>query len=292
MDTGAGGGGHREVLAVRYGTRTTSKAENFLNWHVYGEPDEPITLDYYFWVVRDAARTVVVDCGFDPEVGLRRGRTTLVDPVEALAAVGVDPAGVERLVVSHAHYDHIGRLDRFTGAEIVMTRRELEFWTGPYAGRRQFAHPTEAAEIAALERARDQGRVTTFDGTYDMGGGLRLVEVGGHTPGQLIALAEVDGPGGETGTAVLATDALHFYEEAEADRPFNVVADLRAMYAGLDTLNELARRPGWALVAGHDAAVGRRFPRRASGTGMDELVVRIDATDTRAAAAAHRAGRT
>lgn len=288
MESGDGGG--REVLAIRYGTRTTSKAESFLNWQVYGEPDEPITMDYFFWVVRDAARTVVIDCGFDPDVGHRRGRTVLADPVEALTAVGVDPAGVRRLVVSHAHYDHIGRLDRFTGAEIVMTRRELEFWTGPYAGRRQFAHPTEAAELAALERARDDGRVTTFDGTCDLGGGLRLIEVGGHTPGQLIALAEVDGPGGATGTAVLATDALHFYEEAEADRPFNVVADLRAMYAGFDLLNDLAGRPGRALVAGHDAAVGRRFPRRASGTGMDELVVRIDATDTREAAGAHTGG--
>ena len=286
MQTDDGGG--REVLAVRYGTRTTSKAESFLNWDVYGEPDEPITMDYFFWVVRDAARTVVVDCGFDPDVGRRRGRTVLADPVEALAAVGIDPAAVQRLVVSHAHYDHIGRLDRFTGAEIVMTRSELEFWTGPYAGRRQFAHPTEAAELAALEGARD--RITTFDGTYDLGGGLRLVEVGGHTPGQLIALAEVDGPGGETGTAVLATDTLHFYEEAEADRPFNVVADLRAMYAGFDLLNDLAGRPGWALVAGHDPAVGRRFPRRASGTGMDELIVRIGAADTRRAGGAHTGG--
>lgn len=283
------GAGDREVLAVRYGTRTATKAENFLNWHVYGEPDEPITLDYFFWIVRDSERTVVIDCGFAPDVGRRRGRTVLVDPVEALTALGIDPSGVERLVVSHAHYDHIGRLDHFPEAEIVMTRRELDFWTGPYAGRRQFAHPTEPEEIAALERAWDQGRVTTFDRALDLGGGLRLVEVGGHTPGQLIALADVDDPdglSGEPGTAVLATDALHFYEEAEADRPFSVVADLEAMYACFDTLNELARRPGHALVAGHDTAVGERFPRRASGTGMDELVVRIGGADVRAAQAA------
>lgn len=277
----------REVLAVRYGTRTTTKAENFLNWHVYGEPDETIPMDYFFWVYRDGTRTVVIDCGFAPDVGRRRGRTVLVDPVEALPALGVDPAEVTQLVVSHAHYDHIGRLDRFGAAEIVMTRRELEFWTGPYARRTLFAQPTEATELAALVRARDEGRVTTFDGETDLGGGLRLVEVGGHTPGQLIALADVDGdePGGEPGTAVLATDALHFYEEMDADRPFSVVADLAAMYAGLDTLNDLKRRPGHAIVAGHDASVGERFPRRAAGTGMDELVVRIGADDVHRAAA-------
>jgi hypothetical protein len=30
------------------------------------------------------------------------------------------------------------------------------------------------------------------------------------------------------------------------------------------------------LVAGHDADVGRRFPGRASGTGIDDLLIRIE----------------
>ncbi len=277
-DTGDRGSG-QEVLAVRYATRTTTKAESYLNWHVYGEPDETFAMDYFFWVVRDSHRTIVIDCGFDPEVGRRRGREVLVGPVEALAAIGIDAAAVEQLVVTHAHYDHIGTLDRFPAAEIIMTRRELEFWTGPYARRQQFAHPTEPGELAVLAQAHAQGRITTFDGSLDLGGGLRLVEVGGHTPGQLIALADIDGPSGGPGTAVLAADALHFYEELETDRPFFVVADLEAMYAGFDTLHALAEQPGRVLVAGHDADVGRRFPQRIRGTGIDDLIIRIDATD-------------
>ena len=260
-----------EVLAVRYGTRVTTRGEAYLNWHVYGEPDESFRMDYFFWVVRGGGRTTVVDCGFDPEVGRRRGRETLVDPVDALRALDVDPATVDRLVVSHAHYDHIGNLARFPSAEIVLTARELAFWTGPHAGRVQFAHSTEADEIAALVRARDEGRVTTFSGRCEVGDGFALVEVGGHTPGQLIGRVAVDG-----GEVVLAADALHFYDELTADRPFFVVADLEAMYAGFDTLRELTARPGRALVAGHDADVPRRFPGRAEGTGIDDLVIRLD----------------
>jgi hypothetical protein len=48
------------------------------------------------------------------------------------------------------------------------------------------------------------------------------------------------------------------------------------MYAGFDTLAELAAPAGRVLVAGHDAEVGRRFPARASGTGIDHLVIRIE----------------
>jgi glyoxylase-like metal-dependent hydrolase (beta-lactamase superfamily II) len=266
-----------EVLAVRYGTRTATKAESYLNYHLYGEPDVEVAMDYFFWVVRGAGRTLVVDTGFDPDVGARRGRTLLVDPVRALAALGVDAAAVDQVVVTHAHYDHIGNLHRFPNAEIVIARSEYEFWTGPYAGRLQLAHTTEPAELAQLSAVRDEGRLRLVEGTVDLQPGIELVVVGGHTPGQLVAQVAVRGTGGAPGAAVLATDALHFYEELERDRPFFVVADLVAMYRGFDVLREMSEDPGRLLVAGHDAAVPQRFPARVPGLPADlaDLVVRV-----------------
>ena len=80
-----------EVLAVRYGTRQASAAEVFLNYHAYGEPDRPLGMDYFFWVARNPARTVVIDSGFSPAGGAARGRTTLMDMAPALRAAGIDP---------------------------------------------------------------------------------------------------------------------------------------------------------------------------------------------------------
>jgi glyoxylase-like metal-dependent hydrolase (beta-lactamase superfamily II) len=261
-----------EVLAVRYGTRTTTKAESYLNYQVYGEPDAPMEMDYFFWVVRGGRRTVVVDCGFGAEAGARRGRTELVDPVRALRGLGVDPGAVDQLVVTHAHYDHIGNLHRFPAAEVVIARREYEFWTGPYAGRVQFAHSTEADELSQLAKLGAEGRLRLVDGTLDLAPGLELTVVGGHTPGQMVAQVAVDG-----GAAILAADAVHFYEELERDRPFFVVADLLEMYRGFDLLREMTTDRGRRLVAGHDAQVGTRFPDRLDGLpdGLGELVVRI-----------------
>ena len=59
---------------------------------------------------------------------------------------------------------------------------------------------------------------------------------------------------------MLASDAVHYYEELELERPFEILVDLRAMYAGYATVRELARRPGAALVVGHDPEVMNRFP--------------------------------
>jgi glyoxylase-like metal-dependent hydrolase (beta-lactamase superfamily II) len=258
----------REVLAVKCGHRVTTKAQSYLNFHLYGEPDADLDIDYFFWVIRDQAGVVVVDTGYTAEVGDRRGREHYTTPARALPRLGIDPAEVTAVVVTHAHWDHAGNVAEFPGAQVVMTEAEYGFWTSPLAGRRQFAEHYEPGDVGLLSAARAEGRLTLFSGGYPLAPGLELIEVGGHTPGQLVAAVTV--PDG--GTRVLASDALHFYEEVERDRPFAILADLPGMYRAYDTLAQLAGQPGTHLVAGHDPAVRARFAplaRPAGGPGGD-----------------------
>ena len=62
------------------------------------------------------------------------------------------------------------------------------------------------------------------------------------------------------GDVVLTSDAVHFYQELEADRPFGVVADLERMYGAYDLVRELGKAPGAQIVRGHDPEVMTRFP--------------------------------
>ena len=63
----------------------------------------------------------------------------------------------------------------------------------------------------------------------------------------------------EDGLVALASDAVHFYEELELDRPFGVIADLAQMYEAYDVLKEMAAS-GATVVPGHDPDVLRRHP--------------------------------
>ncbi len=244
-----------EVYALRYGTRNTTKNDVYLNYDVYGEPDVALGMDYYFWVIRRGDQVVVVDCGFNGESGGRRGRTMLLEPVEGLRRLGVAPAAVSALVITHAHYDHIGNLGAFETTPLVMARAEYEFWTGPDSEHLLFRHSAEADDLARLRKAGAEERIRFVTGTLSLGGGVLATEVGGHTPGQLVVSVWT-----EEGTVVIASDAVHYYEEYELGRPFRHVADLVAMYRGFDRVRALTGGDDRLLLAGHDPEVMRRYP--------------------------------
>jgi glyoxylase-like metal-dependent hydrolase (beta-lactamase superfamily II) len=256
-----------DVQAVRYATLHAPRSDLFYRHGAYGEPDAETEMAYWFWLLRDDQHVVVVDTGFDPEVGARRGRTCLLPPVEAMRAFGVEPSSVSHVVVTHLHYDHIGNLDAFPQATLIVPRRELEFWTGPMSARFQFGSHVERREVDLVSRAAAEGRVRLTEGTDEILDGITAITVGGHSPGQQITVVR-----GTTGDVVLASDAVHFYEELELERPFAVIHDLEQMYVAYDVLKGLAAA-GATVVPGHDPEVGRRFEQ--VGTAGAATAVRV-----------------
>jgi glyoxylase-like metal-dependent hydrolase (beta-lactamase superfamily II) len=237
-----------DVEAVRYGSLRSHAADLYYRHGSYGEPDAELEMAYFFWLLRDGAETVVVDSGFDPQVGERRGRTCLVRPLDALRQRGVDVAAVTTVIVTHLHYDHVGNLSAFPNATFHVPRTELDFWTGPAARSYQFSSHVEPAEIEFLARAASEGRVRLTEGTGEVVPGVTGIEVGGHSPGQQVLVVH-----GRSGDVVLASDAVHFYEELERERPFAVLHDLERMYAAYAVLKQLAE-DGAVVVPGHDPA--------------------------------------
>ena len=254
-----------QVVIIRHGTRTARKSEAFMNYAFYGEADGDYTTDYYLWVLRRGDETILVDTGYSAAGAEKRGRTVLIDPVEALARIGVTPEQAPPIVVTHAHYDHIGNISRFAGSELHIASSEYEFWTGEIAKKPLFSHFGDPHEVDDLSAADREGRLVRFSGEHALRDGIRLVEVGGHTPGQV--MVEVDT---SEGLVLLASDACHFVEELERDWLFASMADIPESYRALETIRE---HPADHLVTGHDPASMTDF--EAYGEPLDGIATVI-----------------
>jgi glyoxylase-like metal-dependent hydrolase (beta-lactamase superfamily II) len=256
-----------EAYALKYGTTTVRKSAKYHRYDYYGVPDEVVPLDFFFWLVRNNDRTVLVDCGYDDRRTAARGYLQDQHPLDLLRTLDVAAPDVDHVVLSHMHFDHIGNVDLFPNATFSVARAELDYWTGPYSDRPLLADFGDARETQMVMDLHREGRVRLVEERgEELFPGLRVTPIRGHTPGQLITQVATG-----SGEVVLASDAIHFYEEMDADRPYWVFHDLEGMYHGFEFLRRLAAQPRTSVVAGHDPAVMARF-RPINGTCVDLTV--------------------
>jgi glyoxylase-like metal-dependent hydrolase (beta-lactamase superfamily II) len=111
-----------EAYAVRYARHDRRSPENFIG----GDPHDLLQpLDYFVWVIVGASATFVVDTGFDEAMARHRGRVLLHPVGEGLRAIGVDPDGVQDVIVTHLHYDHCGNVGLFPRARYHLQDLEM-----------------------------------------------------------------------------------------------------------------------------------------------------------------------
>ncbi len=243
-----------EVYALRYASRGGDKATEFFRFDSYDEPNEDVQIDYFFWLIRSPERIILVDCGFDEDAGIAKGRRMDTHPLRLLDSLDIAAADVDEVIVSHMHFDHVGNMLLFPNAHFTMGRAEYDFWTGPRAERALFEWTLPRPALRAVEQLRGDGRLALVEGAHEVATGVTVTPMGGHTPGLLVTRVST-----ASGEVVLASDAVHSYEELDLDRPYNLFTDLEQVYATYDALRALDARDDAWVVPGHDPLVRRHF---------------------------------
>jgi glyoxylase-like metal-dependent hydrolase (beta-lactamase superfamily II) len=255
-----------EVYAIKYARHERRAGANFLG----GDPhDGPMPIDYFLWAIRGGGKTYVLDTGFDAVQAEKRKRTLIRPPGEGLKLIGIDPAEIEDVFISHLHYDHAGNHDLFPKARYHLQEKEMRYCTGRAMCHRALRGSFEAEDVAAMVRRLFAGRLAFHDGDAEVAPGISLHAIGGHTMGlQALRVAT------KRGFVVLAADAAHLYANIEEERPYVTVYDVAQMMEGHRTLKRLAASPAH-IVPGHDPKVLERYPP--ARPGLEGIAVRLDA---------------
>ena len=125
--------------------------------------------------------------------------------VAALAALGIKPADVHYIGISHVHPDHIGNVEQFSQSTLIIQKAEWDYGL-----------------TLPLKPFRPEHKAQLIEGDKDLFGDgcLTILSTPGHTPGHQSLLVRLR----KTGYVVLSGDAVHFESNWEHRRvpAFNI----------------------------------------------------------------------
>jgi len=254
-----------DLFAIRYATREARRSSNFIG----GDPhDAPMPMDYFLWVARNDQGCFLIDTGFTAETAARRKRTYLRSPLEGLAKLGIQPADIREVILTHLHYDHVGGFLSYPNARFHLQDDEMSYATGRYMCYDRFNHGYDVEDVVGMVRLVFGDRVVFHRGDSELAPGISLHRIGGHTAGLQCVRVRT-----RRGWVVVASDASHYYEHFEANRCFTTVFNVGDTIEGYQILRRLADSPKH-IIPGHDPLVMARYP--AASDALKGIVVRLD----------------
>ncbi len=243
---------------------------------VMGAPrDERVDIALVIWLIRrrpgasdpaagagagstaGGGRIILFDSGYHRAKWTEQFKVTdFLPPDEAVRLAGVEPAQVTDVIISHAHWDHLGGLDRFPNATVWIQRAEYDYYTGEAwqpGGRKGGIDPDDITELVR-RNLRGQVRLVNGD-NIEVLPGIRVFTGARHTYAS--QYVRVDG----APPFVLASDNCYLYENLATHRASATFdrSDESANLAAHQRMIQLAGSPQ-RVVPGHDPAQFTRFP--------------------------------
>jgi len=119
------------------------------------------------YLIRDGEEITIIDTGFAGEYSNIKNQ---------LKEIGVEPADISYIVITHGHMDHIANLKKI----------------GKISGAKIFVH---ADDLGKIDGKADSAQINLLEGgeKLDILGGIQAIHIAGHTKGNMAFYAKRSG---------------------------------------------------------------------------------------------------
>ena len=251
---GAGTTPEYSIDAIRYADSPHDPVADL----VIGAPkDETVDTIYAIWLIRGGGRNILFDSGFHRARWFKEWTIkNYLQPDKAVALAGVKPEEITDVVISHAHWDHLGGIDLFPKATVWIQREEYRYYTADAwqpGGDHDGIDPEDVQELVRLNTA---GRLRLIEGDdVELFPGIRAYTGGRHTFASQYLRVEGHPP------FVLASDNVYLYRNMSEHKPSATFSesDYPANLTNQKRMIELAGAVD-RVIPGHDALQTQKYP--------------------------------
>ena len=246
------------IQAIRYASSVDDASSM-----VMGVPKEQINIAWIVWLVRGGGRNILFDSGYHRDTFAHYFHpTNYMRPDEAVKLAGVQPEEITDVVISHAHWDHLGGIDLFPKATVWIQEEEYRYYTGPAWQSGGDHGGIDPADVQELVKLNTEGRVRFVNGdNVEIFPGIRAYTGGHHTFASQYLRVDGNPP------FVLASDNCYLYRnlaEHKASATFSK-ADWPANIQNQARMIDLAGGNPDRVIPGHDAVEFQKYPTSADG---------------------------
>ena len=198
----------------------------------------------YAWYIEGSKEKIIVDTGISAEYLIqKRGfpARNIQSLESGLKSVGLSPADIDLVILTHLHSDHVAEGCKFTKAKFIVQKDELEFAQNP--------HPTVAMQY--LGELFDGLNFEVVEGDTPICDEVSVISTPGHTPGgQSVTVKTAEGTAIISGLCTIREnfDPPEPFSKTMPVYPIGLFVDLFKMYDNLLKIKNAAD----IIIANHD----------------------------------------
>ena len=220
---------------------------------------EPVALSCNAFLIQRAGEWLMWDTGISESLFHELGGEVIAHGIRGivarpithqLAGLGLTPKNISKVILSHAHFDHIGNSNIFSKSSFIVQSMELDAMFGP-----DYAHFGYIPKLYEALRTADVHRV---EGDLDLYGdrSIQLISTPGHTPGHMSLLVRLK----ETGPIILAADVAHYAFNLEQHLVPSMNSSQEESLRSMERIQRIAAEEGATIWLNHDIDQSATFP--------------------------------
>ena len=252
-----------QIYAIKFADSTYPFSVG--DWADGGSKTEKVEIDFMVWLIKGSnGKNILVDAGFlgDTEDAKEFMIANYIRPDSALLKMGVKPADISDIILSHPHWDHMGGINLFPNARVWIQKEDFDYFVGAAWQKEGSNGGFAKRDVRQLVDLNLNGKVTLIEGdNKQILPGITVYTGSKHTFNSQYVLVNTG-----NNKVVLASDNIWIYYNLEHLTPASTggTLDPPGYIKAMQRMKSLVTDVKF-IIPGHDAAIFSRFPKVVDG---------------------------